>query len=49
MKPIEEIDVSEKTVWELRSLREWYETQGYSTTIQVYEGLVDTLILEVYE
>lgn len=49
MKPIWEIDVSNKTTLELKVLREQYEDQGYSTSIQVYEGLVDTLILEVYE
>lgn len=49
LKPIIELNVSDKTTQELQSMRDAYESQGYSTCIQVYEGLVDTYILEVYE
>ena len=49
MKPIIEIDVSDKPTQELQSMRNMFELQCYSTCIQVYEGLVDTYILEVYE
>lgn len=49
MKLIIEIDVSDKPTQELKSMKDMFESQGYSTCIQVYEGLVDTYILEVYE
>lgn len=49
MKPIEEVDVTDKTVEEVCSIKEWYDRAGFSTSVQVYEGLVDTYILEVEE
>lgn len=46
---IKEIDVSRMTMYEVSSLREHYELQGYSVCVTIYEGLVDTWTMGVYE
>lgn len=48
MELIKEIDVSSYATEELKTLKDYYEKEGYTTCIKIYEGFVDTWILELY-